>query len=140
MPPPVPEKYVLVVEDDALTRDALAMTLRLAGYSVRGAGDGEEALQYLRSGPLPAAILLDIVMPNMTGWEFLREREGLGPEAAGVPVIVFSVACEVSPGMPLPRGVSRVLPKPAPGEDVLASLNEVLGAVGERARVRGPTP
>jgi CheY-like chemotaxis protein len=119
-------KDVLVVDDDGLTRDALTMTLEAAGYSARQAADGPEAFRLLRSGPPPVAILLDIVMPGMSGWEFLRERDASHPELAGIPVIVFSAACKVAPRMPLPRGVARLLPKPVDGGEVLAALGDLL--------------
>jgi CheY-like chemotaxis protein len=127
-----PGKHVLVVEDDGLTRDALAMALEAAGYTVRQAADGREAFRVLRTPPPPAAILLDIVMPRMSGWEFLRERDAKNPELAGIPVIVFSAACEVAPRLPPPRGVAKLLPKPVDGAAVLAALSELLEALEQR--------
>jgi CheY-like chemotaxis protein len=123
---------ILVVDDDGLTRDALAMTLEAAGYTVRQAADGREAFRQLCLPPPPSAILLDIVMPGMGGWEFLRERDASHPELAGIPVIVFSVACEAAPRMPLPRGVARLLPKPVDGGEVLAAVGDLLDALEQQ--------
>jgi len=97
MKPAAPGKGVLIVDDDGLTRDALAMALGAAGYTVRQAADGREAFRLLRVPPPPSAILLDIAMPGMNGWEFLRERDANGPELADIPVIVFSAVCEAAP-------------------------------------------
>jgi DNA-binding response OmpR family regulator len=58
-----PGKHVLIVDDDRLTRDALALTLEAAGYTVRQAADGKDAFRVLRTPP-PAAALLDILMPG----------------------------------------------------------------------------
>ena len=109
------------------------MTLEAAGYTVRQAGDGQDAFAVLRTPPQPAAILLDIVMPRMSGWEFLRERDANHPELADTPVIVFSAACEAAPRMPLPRGVARLLPKPVDGDEVLAALSELLDTLEQQA-------
>jgi CheY-like chemotaxis protein len=117
---------VLVVDDDGLTRDALAMTLEAAGYAVRHASDGREALRLLRAPPPPFAVLLDIVMPGMNGWEFLRERDANNPELADIPVIVFSAVCEVPPRMALPQGVAKLLPKPVDCGEVLTALSDLL--------------
>ena len=133
MSTPAHGKHILIVDDDGLTRQALTMTLEAAGYTARQAADGPEGLRFLGSGPPPLAILLDIVMPGMSGWEFLRERDASHPELAGIPVIVFSAAWEVAPRMPLPRGVARLLPKPVDGGEVLASLGEILETLEQGA-------
>ena len=75
MDTPSPAKSILVVDDDGLTRHALTLALESAGYTVHQASNGREAFRVLRTSPPPSAILLDIVMPEMTGWEFLRERD-----------------------------------------------------------------
>ena len=126
-------KHVLVVDDDGLTRQALTTTLEAAGYTARQAADGPEGLRLLGSGPPPLAILLDIVMPGMSGWEFLRERDANYPELAGIPVVVFSAAWEVAPRMPLPRGVAKLLPKPVDGGEVLTALSDLLETLEQRA-------
>ena len=126
-------KDVLVVDDDGLIRQALATTLEAAGYMVRQAADGREAFQLLCLPPPPCAILLDIVMPGMSGWEFLRERDANHPELGDTPVIIFSAACEVAARMPLPRGVARLLPKPVDGGEVLTALSDLLETLEQRA-------
>jgi chemotaxis family two-component system sensor histidine kinase/response regulator PixL len=124
-----PGKDILVVDDDGLTRDALVLALEAAGYTVRQAADGRDAFRVLRTPPPPRAILLDIVMPQMNGWEFLRERESNNPDLAGIPVIVFSAACEAAPRLPLPRGVAKLLPKPVDCAEVVAALSDLLEAL-----------
>ena len=66
----VGEFTILLVEDDFDVREALAETLRDEGYAVECAVDGEQALDYLRGGGRPGLILLDLMMPRMSGSEF----------------------------------------------------------------------
>jgi CheY-like chemotaxis protein len=83
-------RTLLVVDDDADFRSALSDALADEGYRLRFAADGDEALRLLCAGaPLPAAILLDLAMPNMTGWQF-RDLQKRRPELAGIPVLVMT--------------------------------------------------
>jgi signal transduction histidine kinase/CheY-like chemotaxis protein len=78
---------ILVVEDDAPLREALARTLEGEGWTTRTAGDGLEALSCLEAGWRPDLVLLDLQLPEMDGFQFLealRQR----PEWADLPVIV----------------------------------------------------
>ncbi len=124
-----PGRNILIVDDDGLTRDALLLTLESAGYTVWQAADGQEAFRVLQTSPAPVAILLDLVMPQMNGWQFLREREAHYPELASIPVIVFSAACDAAPRMPLPRGVAKLLAKPVECGEVLTALSDLLEAL-----------
>jgi CheY-like chemotaxis protein len=82
-----PPRMLLVVEDNAVAREGLAVLLRREGYRVSTVANGEEALAYLRDRPPPALILLDMLMPVLDGWHFLERLRG---EVAlpDVPVIV----------------------------------------------------
>jgi CheY-like chemotaxis protein len=80
---------ILLVEDDFDVREALAETLRDEGYVVDCAGDGEEALAYLRSGARPGLILLDLMMPRMSGSEF-RMVQKVDPTLRHLPVVLLS--------------------------------------------------
>ena len=81
---------VVVVEDDADTREALVDLLKLLGYTVATAENGRRALDLLRTmKDKPCLILLDIMMPVMNGWQFLEER-GADPALAGIPVVVLT--------------------------------------------------
>ncbi len=79
---------ILVVEDDEQTRRMLVALLQKAGWSVREAGNGREALQRVAEGK-PRLILLDLMMPEMDGFGFLeefRKRE----DGSAVPVVVVT--------------------------------------------------
>lgn len=83
------ECWVLVVEDDEDLRASIVALLDDEGYVARGASQGREALSMLAELPPPCVILLDLMMPQMTGDEF-RRRQLADPRIAGVPVIVLS--------------------------------------------------
>ncbi len=80
---------ILLVEDDFDVREALAETLRDEGYFVDCAVDGEQALDYLRAGGKPGLILLDLMMPRMSGSEF-RMVQKVDPQLCSVPVVLLS--------------------------------------------------
>jgi CheY-like chemotaxis protein len=84
---------ILVVDDDADVRETLCDVLADEGFPVAAARNGLEALTRLRDGDGICLILLDLMMPVMSGHEFLRERAA-DPRAAAVPVIVMSARWE----------------------------------------------
>lgn len=84
-----PARFVLLAEDDPDVRDGLRATLELTGYRVVTANNGAEALEYLRHGAHPSLVILDLRMPIMDGWAFLRERNS-DPELRALPVIVLT--------------------------------------------------
>ncbi len=79
---------ILAVDDDAAMRAVLAATLRGQGFPVALAGSGEEGLERAQAD-LPAAIVLDLMMPGMDGFEML-ERLRANSRTALVPVVVFT--------------------------------------------------
>src|SRR2546423_1238985 len=83
---------VLVVDDDAGVRQVVRANLEAEGYAVREAGSADEGLALLEEEP-PDLLLLDVMMPEVDGWEMLRkvqERYGVG----AIPVLVFSGTIE----------------------------------------------
>lgn len=80
---------VLIVDDDPGVRHIVAEHVRLHGYEVLETESGQTALA-LAANQGPAAILMDLYMPGMTGWETL-ERLKANPATAGIPVIILSV-------------------------------------------------
>ncbi len=110
---------ILIVEDDDDLRDAAAELLSSAGYSVRGAADGAKALALLRGGFRPVVILLDLMMPVMSGWAF-REHQLADRALAGIPVVVLSAIVGAERAR-LP-GVAAVLGKPLDVDTLLDVL------------------
>jgi excisionase family DNA binding protein len=79
---------VLVVDDDPQVRDVVRINLEMEGYAVRDAANAEEGLAAIEDDA-PDLILLDVLMPQVDGWEMLKrvqERHGVG----SIPVIMFS--------------------------------------------------
>jgi CheY-like chemotaxis protein len=103
--------------------------LRGEGYDVATATDGAEALEYLRAATtLPCLILLDLVMPNVDGWQFIEERSH-DPRIADIPVVLISgqvAARETARSL----GLAGTIEKPIG----VASLREML------MRMRDGTP
>jgi excisionase family DNA binding protein len=81
-------RTILIVDDDPRLREFVRVNLEMEGYLVREAANAEEGLAALDEEP-PDLILLDVMMPQMDGWEMLQrvqERHGVG----SIPVIMFS--------------------------------------------------
>jgi CheY-like chemotaxis protein len=81
-------RSILIVEDEADLRDMMSQLLKLEGYESAAVSNGREALMYLETDR-PDLILLDLMMPVMDGWEFLR-RQKADAHVADVPVIVLT--------------------------------------------------
>src|SRR6266566_9661541 len=84
------ESNILVVDDNPDKLGLLEMTLRLAGYDVRTAADGVEALAAIESYP-PDLVITDVMMPKMNGYE-LAERIRANPQTRFIPVIMQTAA------------------------------------------------
>lgn len=80
---------LLLVDDDADIREAIRMTLEDEGYEVVEAGNGHEALEWLRSHPLPTMMLLDWNMAPMNGAEVMAEVSK-EPRLAELPIVVLT--------------------------------------------------
>jgi CheY-like chemotaxis protein/HPt (histidine-containing phosphotransfer) domain-containing protein len=81
--------YILVVDDDAMSRILIAHYLENAGYAVREAAGGGEALAIIQEQTPPALVLLDVVMPGMNGLEVCRRIKARA-ESATIPVVLLS--------------------------------------------------
>jgi CheY-like chemotaxis protein len=89
-----PLKHILVVEDDADTRESMRRLLEAAGFAVVCAANGEAAITCISQMDQLDAILMDLAMPVMDGWDFrshLRRDSAL----AGIPVIIISAQSDL---------------------------------------------
>ena len=80
---------VLVVDDDPNLVRLMSKFLKLEGFAPVGAGNGREALDYLRGGGDARVILLDLRMPIMDGWAF-RQQQKQDPDIADIPIVILS--------------------------------------------------
>jgi DNA-binding response OmpR family regulator len=115
---------VLVVEDDAETRDLLKNFLEIEGFTVRLAADGREGLARLHETPLACVVLLDLMMPVMDGWQFRRAQQA-DELVAGIPVVVVSAvgARDRVEGLQ----AAAYLPKPIDLDRLLATIDQICG-------------
>lgn len=120
---------VLIVDDDFDMRESLRDILEDEGYTVAVAGDGLEALEYLRANPLPKLILLDWMMPRCNGAQFL-ERKQANPGIASIPVVLLTADIRRGARDRAPPG-GAFLTKPV-------MLPELLATVERFARERVP--
>ena len=111
---------VLVVDDDVDLRSVVCDVLDAEGYGFVEANDGDAALEYLRTGPTPGLIFLDVEMPGMNGWEFceVRSRE---PSLAAIPVVILSSVAGRTRDTPY-AGVVAVLEKPFTRAELLDAV------------------
>jgi CheY-like chemotaxis protein len=115
---------VLVVDDDEALREAIAEAIEIAGYVVEQAENGREALEKMRLAS-PCVVLLDLMMPEMNGWEVVSAMDA-DPRLSKVPVCVVTAQDRLDP----PRS-ARLLKKPV---SVAALLDAVQAHCGK------PTP
>lgn len=99
-------RFVLIVDDDPDLLEVTSFVLEDEGIAVATARNGEEALALLRAGKLPRLVLLDLMMPVMSGWEFLDEV-AKDPLLKAIPVVVLTAAERVQA-----PGATEVLRKP----------------------------
>jgi signal transduction histidine kinase/CheY-like chemotaxis protein len=109
---------VLVVEDDAAAAELLQLQLRQAGYCTALAADGESGLQAAQQ-LAPAAILLDILLSGLDGWEVLRRLRAT-PLTSGIPVMVITIVDNAALGLAL--GAVDYFVKPVSRETLLGAL------------------
>ncbi len=119
------QEMILLVEDDMNTRRLLRTILEQANYVVVDTNTGEEALD-LAGGLLPAAIILDVYLPDISGWDVLQMLKQ-NPETAIIPVVVCTADEDRLPQDDLYP--SYYLRKPAKPEALLNKVDQALRAL-----------
>jgi CheY-like chemotaxis protein len=123
---------ILLIEDDDLLREGLKQILEEDGCRVSAAADGTAGMEMLRDGKFqPCLILLDLMMPGMNGWDFLR-LHGSHPSLSKIPIAVASAYPfadkEVLPGIVLRKPFSPARLKQLISEHCLCSQSASRGA------------
>lgn len=115
-------KTILIVEDDESIRESLQQLLELEGYTVFTANNGKDALTHLGANGKPSLILLDLMMPVMDGWEFLKAHHA-DPKIADIPVVVTSAV----PGAANNVKATGFIKKPIEIEPLLKTVQRYCG-------------
>jgi DNA-binding response OmpR family regulator len=125
------QRVVLVVEDDPDTLNLLKLTLRRAGMNVVGAHDGKQAIQkWMETNP--NIVLLDLMMPEMDGWETLSQLRAI----TDAPIIILSALSQkdnVVRG--LKEGADDYVSKPFIGDEVVARVEAAMRRSGPKGPV-----
>jgi two-component system, chemotaxis family, chemotaxis protein CheY len=122
----VARERVLLVDDDDSIRQVVSIFLTDEGYEVGSAGDGRAALGLLEQFR-PDLILLDLRMPVMDGWEFVRVYRNMpGPHA---PIIAFVAALHAQ-AVQDEIGAAALLEKPFDLDELIAALNQAKTYIG----------
>jgi CheY-like chemotaxis protein len=125
---------VLVVEDDDDLREVVVSTLERVGYRVLGARDGHDALTLLEREPDVALILLDLLMPRMSGWEFRRQQLA-DARLAKIPLVVMSATQTLEEAAVSADGLLR---KPLSFTSLVKTVERYARGGPPRSRPDGP--
>jgi signal transduction histidine kinase/CheY-like chemotaxis protein len=123
------EPLVLVVDDDATVRELVERHLKRAGFAVVTASGGKEGLRRIQE-LRPAAVTLDIMMPDLDGWTVLAAMKG-DPALASIPVVLMSMVDQKNRGYAL--GAADYLVKPVDRTKLVETLTSICGSAAGRA-------
>jgi signal transduction histidine kinase/DNA-binding response OmpR family regulator len=118
------EPLIVVVDDDATVRELVVRYLERAGFAAVTARGGQEGLRLVRE-LRPAAVTLDIMMPDLDGWTVLAAIKG-DPELAGIPVVLMSIVDQKNRGYAL--GAADYLVKPVDRIKLMEALRNICSA------------
>jgi DNA-binding response OmpR family regulator len=122
---PMSKQRILIVEDESDFRDLITHVLTEKGYDVEAAPNGEEGLK-LYSEKAPDLVLLDVHLPDMTGFEICRRIRAEGPRPH-TPILICTVRSEVAPvAEGLSSGATDYVIKPFQVSDLLERISAAL--------------
>lgn len=115
---------VLIVEDVPALQRFTSVALELEGYSILLASDGREGLQKIEEH-LPDLVILDLFMPNFSGWDVLDAMKN-SPDMARIPVIIVTASADSTiQTRAVTYNVHRLLVKPISAEQLVSAVQEV---------------
>ncbi|HEY9628705.1 MAG TPA: response regulator [Coleofasciculaceae cyanobacterium] len=120
-------KRILVVDDEANIREVVSLCLqRLGGWNVLTAASGWEALRQVKAEP-PDAIILDVMMPEMDGFTFLKQLRA-DPSVQPIPVVLLTANSYLPDLQLFPKlGIVLTIPKPFQPVDLVQKIGQVIG-------------
>jgi CheY-like chemotaxis protein len=116
-------KTIMVVEDNAIAREGLAVILRRHGYNVIAFENGLDALSHVAKGSKQDLILLDMVMPLLDGWHFLNRLKSL---PVGSTPVVVTTGTILTREWASQNGCAGFLRKPIEEDELLDEINRHL--------------
>ena len=129
---------ILLVDDEVDLLDALGWTLRKEGFTLRTATSGQEALDAARREPPPDLVLLDVMLPDLSGIEVCRRLKA-APATAAMPVIMLTARGEeLDRVMGFEVGVDDYVVKPFSARELLLRIRAVLRRNGAEAPAADP--
>jgi two-component system, OmpR family, response regulator VicR len=120
------QKTIVYIEDDPEMIDLVSLILNRRGYQVKGAGGGKEGLEIIQK-TLPDLVLLDLMMPDMDGWEVYQQLK-TAPPTDEIPVIVITAKAQAIDrvlGLHIAK-VDDYISKPFRPQELLDSIERVL--------------
>jgi DNA-binding response OmpR family regulator len=118
------KKRVLVIDDIGVILDLVEYLLQMEGYDVMTAPDAVSALAQIEK-ITPDLIVLDIMMPTMSGYEFLAQLQQRRNHYAATPILLLTVK-ELTPDEVKQLGVAGYLRKPFHQKELLSKIQELL--------------
>jgi CheY-like chemotaxis protein len=127
---------ILIVEDNTIQREGLALILRQRGFSVLPAADAQEAMDLLEHSD-PDIVLLDMLIPkeDSDGWWFLRQRRKI-PRLASIPVLITTAMTVASKEWANSLGAAELVRKPIDPEPLVATIERCLDRARRASGVR----
>lgn len=116
------DRRILLVDDNAPGRNALARILKREGYEITAACDGRSALDAMRDGPAPAAILTDMMLPDIDGRELARHASQLVPRP--LVILLTGWSQEIEGDDLISWGIDLMFLKPLDLKALLRTLRE----------------
>jgi CheY-like chemotaxis protein len=118
---------ILIIEDNTIQREGLAVVLRQQGFSVLSAANGRKALELLDQD-VPDLIVLDMLISetDSDGWWFLKQRLQV-PRLAAVPVLIMTALRVASDEWAASLGAAGLIRKPCEVEPLMAAIRPFLG-------------
>jgi CheY-like chemotaxis protein len=112
---------ILVIDDQPETRETITDLIESEGHSFQAASNGREAIDWLEAqDELPCLILLDLRMPVMDGWDFIRVVSSV-PRLANIPVVVISGSIQRDGAAPVLR--AKAFWSKPPNADLVSSVH-----------------
>jgi DNA-binding response OmpR family regulator len=124
---------ILIIEDDQILQDSIAVWLDLAGYAVVVADDGFDGLVALAK-ERPDLVITDVVMPRVNGIETIKSARQFPSGLSSVPILVLTGSLREFGSQAIAAGADRALAKPVDPELLLAQVRHLLNPPGGEFR------